>query len=113
MARTTYHKYGNKKVVKDGHVFDSKHEAGRYTELKLLERAGQISGLKTQVPYLLIPAQYEDGKCIERSCIYKADFVYWQNGKLVVEDAKGLKTDVYIIKRKLMLKEYGIKIKEV
>lgn len=72
--------------------------------MKLLERSGKITGLKTQVSYLLIPAQYENGKCIERSCRYVADFVYWQDGNLVVEDAKGLKTDVYRIKRKLMLK---------
>lgn len=106
-------KYHNQRVARNGRIFDSKHEAGRYTELKLLERAGKITGLKTQVSYLLIPAQYENGKCIERSCKYVADFVYWQDGNLVVEDAKGLKTDVYRIKRKLMLKEYGIKIKEV
>jgi hypothetical protein len=106
-------KYHNQRVTRNGRIFDSKHEAGRYTELKLLERSGKITGLKTQVSYLLIPAQYENGKCIERSCKYVADFVYWQDGNLVVEDAKGLKTDVYRIKRKLMLKEYGIKIKEV
>lgn len=109
-----YNKYNNKKVVRNGRKFDSKHEAGRYKELQLLERAGKISKLKCQVPYLLIPAQYDEHhRCIERSCKYIADFVYWQDGKLVVEDAKGLKTDVYRIKRKLMLQIYGIRIKEV
>ena len=108
------YKYHNTPVKRNGKVFDSKHEAGRYTELKLLERAGKISGLKTQVSYLLIPAQYDENhRCLERSCKYVADFVYFENGQLVVEDAKGVKTDVYRIKRKLMLKEYGIRIKEV
>ena len=55
-------KYHNQRVTRNGRIFDSKHEAGRYTELKLLERAGKITGLKTQVSYLLIPAQYENGK---------------------------------------------------
>ena len=114
MARTTWTKYHNKKVAKDGRTFDSKHEAGRYTELKLLHRAGEITDLRCQVKFLLIPAQYDDGKCIERSCIYIADFTYRdKEGDLVVEDAKGLKTDVYRIKKKLMLQNYGIKIKEV
>lgn len=114
MARTTYRKYGNQTVVRNGRKFDSKREAGRYAELQLMQRAGMITDLKTQVSYLLIPAQYDENhRCIERSCRYVADFVYRQNGELVVEDAKGLKTDVYRIKKKLMLQIYGIKIKEV
>jgi hypothetical protein len=82
------------------------------SSLKLLQRAGKITDLRLQVPFLLIPSQYENGKCIERECKYIADFTYRENGKFVVEDAKGLKTDVYIIKRKLMLEKYGIKIRE-
>lgn len=115
MARTTYRKYGNKKTVRDGRTFDSKHEAGRYTELQLLRRAGKITDLRCQVSFLLIPAQYDENhRCIERSCKYVADFTYRdENGEFVVEDAKGLKTDVYRIKKKLMLEKYGIKIKEV
>lgn len=114
MARTTYRKYGNQNVFLNGRKFDSKREAGRYAELQLMQRAGMITDLKTQVSYLLIPAQYDENhRCIERSCRYVADFVYRQNGELVVEDAKGLKTDVYRIKKKLMLQVYGIKIKEV
>lgn len=77
-----------------------------------MEKAGAIRELKFQVPYTLIPAQYENGKCVERACVYKADFVYKQNGRLVVEDCKGYRTEVYRIKRKLMLREYGIRIKE-
>ena len=100
-------KYPNKKVVVDGITFDSKKEAGRYRELKMLERAGAISDLRLQVPFELIPKQ--NG---ERACLYKADFVYIKDGKMVVEDTKGIKTDVYKIKRKLMLYRYGIKITE-
>lgn len=107
--------------------FDSRKEARRYEELLLLQRAGQISDLKTQVPYELIPAQYEiyerygkngnrlkDGaKLIERACVYVADFVYKDStGKTVVEDSKGVRTADYVIKRKLMLKVHGIRIYE-
>lgn len=73
---------------------------------------------------MLIPAQRESdiigprggvkkGKSIERECAYIADFVYAENGKIVVEDTKGVRTPEYIVKRKLMLYLYGIKIKEV
>ena len=93
----------------------SKKEHYRSATLKLWQRAGLISDLREQVPFLLIPAQYEDGRCIERSCKYLADFVYTDNetGKTVVEDTKGVRTTEYIIKRKLMLHIHGIRIKEV
>ncbi len=126
-------KYGNKKVEVDGIEFDSKKEARRYCELKLLQRAGKISDLQLQREFELIPAQYEtferygktgkrlqDGKrCIEKSCVYKADFCYMQDGRLVVEDAKGYRDPAsagyakFVIKRKLLLWRYGIKIIEV
>lgn len=98
--------------------YDSKKEYRRAQELKLLEKAGEISELKEQVKYQLIPAQFEDvnGKktCIERACTYIADFTYRdKDGKLVVEDTKGVRTTEYIIKRKLMLFTRDIKIKEV
>ena len=106
-------KYHNFKVTVNGEKFDSRKEAGRYKELTLLQRAGKITDLNRQIRYLLIPAQYdENGVCIERGVSYVADFVYKENGQLVVEDTKGLKTDVYIIKRKLMLHQYGIRIRE-
>lgn len=108
-----YRKYNAKKTVVDGIKFDSKKESVRYLELKQLERAGEISGLQRQVRYELIPSQHdENGKVIERACYYVADFVYRESGKTVVEDCKGYRTDVYIIKRKLMLYRYGIKIRE-
>ena len=106
-------KYHNKKVTINGETFDSKKEAARWQELLLLQRAGKISHLNRQVTYELIPSQYIDGKCVERSVKYVADFVYKENGQLIVEDTKGMKTPEYVIKRKMMLFTYGIRIKEV
>lgn len=117
-------KYYNKKVVADGITFDSKKEYRRWCELKLMERAGEISDLQRQVKFVLIPSQYnyilkEDGfkkkgKCIERECAYIADFVYKdKNGEQVVEDTKGVRTKDYILKRKMMLYFHKIRIREV
>lgn len=122
-------KYNNKKIIIDGIKFDSKKEALRYKELKMLEKAGIIHDVQRQVKYVLIPAQYEPtssvyvkgnnkgkpkkGKLIERECAYYADFVYTENGKTVVEDTKGMRTPEYIIKRKLMLYIHGVRIKEI
>ena len=126
-------KYGNKKIDVDGIQFDSKKEARRYCELKLMERAGVISGLELQKEFELIPAQYEtyerygkkgqrlqDGKrCIEKSCVYKSDFAYIKDGQLVVEDVKGYRDPQsagyakFVIKRKLMLHIYGIRVIEI
>lgn len=125
MARwRTQSKYGNKKVVQDGITFDSKKEAKRYRELLLLEQAGEIADIQRQVKFVLIPAQREPdtegprggkrkGKTIEREVTYIADFVYWKNGALVVEDTKGFRTTEYVIKRKLMLWVHGIHIVEI
>ena len=108
-------KYHSVKTEIDGITFASKHEARRYIELKYMERAGLISSLQLQRRFTLLGAQKDDdGKVIERPVVYVADFVYKdQTGKTVVEDAKGAKTDVYKIKRKLMLSIYGIRIVEV
>ena len=108
-------KYHNRKTIVNGHTFDSKKEANRYSELLLLERAGAIHDLRTQVKNVLIPSQRskETGKVIERECSYKADFVYTEGGETVVEDVKGFRTKEYIIKRKLMLHVYGIRIREI
>lgn len=114
-------KYGNKRV--GSHA--SKKEHYRAAELKLMQRAGLISDLREQVTYELIPAQY--GECgtnlkgkitkvlLEHPCSYIADFVYTdtQTGQTIVEDTKGFRTKEYIIKRKLMLSVYGIRIKEI
>lgn len=116
-------KYQSKKTIVDGLEFDSRKEAARYKELRLLERAGAIQNLYTQYRFQLIPAHYEmvtdpkTGKqkrqCIERACSYVADFVYTKDGKKVVEDTKGFKTKDYILKRKMMLYFYGIRIQEI
>ena len=106
-------KYGSRKTTVDGVTFDSKKEAKRYQELRILEKAGEISDLRRQVKFELIPSQRIDGKVAERAVEYRADFVYTQDGKQVVEDTKGLRTKDYIIKRKLMLYRYGIRIREI
>ena len=114
----TGNKYKNRKVIADGQLFDSKKEAIRYQQLKSLEKIKAISDLQRQVKYTLIPSQKdENGKVIEQKCSYIADFVYRQNGQIVVEDVKGYRKGgayaVFAIKRKLMLQKYGIRVKEV
>ena len=108
-------KYGNRKIELDGMTFDSQHEANRWVELKYMERAGLIGELKRQVTFELLPAQRdEDGRMIERPVRYVADFTYkGKDRKLIVEDAKGMKTREYILKRKLMLYFHGIRVMEV
>ena len=108
-------KYGAQKVTTaDGETYDSEKEHRRGQQLKELTSSGKIKNLHRQVKYELIPAQRDkDGKLIERSCSYVADFVYQdENGDVIVEDTKGLKTAEYIIKRKLMLSKYGIRVVE-
>ena len=112
-------KYGNKETVIDGIRFQSRKEAYRWCDLRLLQRAGKISELKRQVKYVLIPSQRdESGKLIEREVSYYADFVYKNaNGSVIVEDVKGYKRgaayQLFSIKRKLMLFLNGIKVKEI
>lgn len=127
-------KFGARKITApNGEVFDSAKEYHRWCELRLLERAGKISGLKRQVTFELIPSQREKstevykagpqkglpkpGAVIEKHCSYVADFVYCdEHGNTVVEDTKGCKRgaayDLFAIKRKLFLQRYGIRIKE-
>ena len=105
-------KYHNRKVTRDGETFDSVKEYRRFCELRLLERAGAVTDLQRQVKFELIPAQRIDGKVVERACSYVADFVYIENGQQVVEDAKGMRTQEYRLKRKLMLWVHGIRIRE-
>lgn len=106
-------KYGSRKITRDGITFDSVKEYRRWCELSLLERAGTIQNLQRQVKFELIPSQRIDGKVVERPCTYIADFVYTEDGKLVVEDTKGFRTTDYIIKRKLLLWVHGIRIQEI
>lgn len=117
-------KYHSQKITRNGITFDSRKEYHRYCELLVLQKAGAIKDLHTQVKFVLIPAQYQTTgfsptgkpvqKCLERECAYVADFVYVDDmGVTHVEDTKGMKTKDYIIKRKLMLKVHGIMIEEV
>lgn len=106
MSTWSGHKYHAEKTEVDGIKFDSKKEAQRYKELKLLERAGEIHDLQLQVPYTLIPKS-EHGRAVK----YIADFVYFENGKRVVEDTKGFRTKEYKLKKRMMA-EIGIDIRE-
>lgn len=96
-------------------TFDSKKEGERYLFLRAEQLAGRISELKCQVPFELIPSQKRDGRVIERPVKYIADFSYTRDGETVVEDVKSAatKTPEYILKRKMMLWEFGIEVKEV
>lgn len=105
-------KYGAKKCVVDGYTFDSQREARRYGELKLLEQAGDISGLALQVPFVLASAIKLDGRR-KPALRYYADFAYLEKGALVVEDVKGVRTPVYKIKRHLMATVHGIEVEEI
>ena len=107
-------KYGNKITFVDGIKFHSAKEARRYRELKLLERAGHITDLRRQVKYVLWPTIYDDdGKLLFHGRNYYADFVYRdRSGKIVVEDCKGFRTEVYKMKAALMYLNYHIKVLE-
>ena len=103
-------KYSSAKTDVDGIRFDSKKEAEFYAELKLRERAGEISHLRLQPRYLLQEAFKHEGKQY-REMEYVADFEYIENGETVVVDVKGFKTAVYMLKKKLFLYKYGGKVK--
>lgn len=98
-------KYRNKKVIVDNYVFDSIQESRRYKELKLLKQAGQIQNLELQPHFLLQESFKKNGKTF-RKIEYIADFQYTENGKTIVEDVKGMQTDVFKIKHKLFEKIY-------
>ena len=104
-------KYHAKKTTVDGIVFDSRREADRYLVLKGMEDDGVIEDLRRQVRYELAPAFDVDGKHY-RPVYYVADFVYREDGHEVVEDVKGMRTDVYRLKSKLFARRYGMSIKE-
>lgn len=98
-------KYRNQKTQMDMYVFDSAKEAQRYRELTLLERAGEISNLELQPRFLLQESFKKNGKTY-RKIEYIADFKYMEKGKTIVEDVKGLQTEVFKIKHKLFEKQY-------
>ncbi len=99
--------------------YASKKEAARAGKLKWMVDVGAVRNLREQVRYELIPAQYQDGKCVERSVVYVADFVYeyrtyegepWLE---IVEDCKGMRTPAYVIRRKLFRHKFGRPITEI
>lgn len=104
-------KYHAKKTCIDGITFDSKREADRYLVLNGMEEDGLIEDLRRQVRYELVPAFDVDGRHY-RPVYYVADFVYVEDGKEVVEDVKGMRTDVYRLKSKLFARRYGMSIRE-
>lgn len=125
-VRGTYRKYNNIKVEADGRKFDSKKEYRRYQELKILENRGEISNLQCQVKFELAEAVREadtvgvrggkiKGRVILPSVSYIADFVYFKDGKMIVEDTKSeaTKTPVYEVKKKWFYQKYKILISEV
>lgn len=103
--KQTGSKYSNKRVTVDGETFDSQREANRWCELRLLEKVGEIANLERQVPFPLNgkfgPIKTKTGK----QAFYIADFTYidWRiNGVKVVEDSKGVETDVFKLKRAIL-----------
>lgn len=118
-------KYGNKKIEFGGETFASKGEWQRWLFLKDAETRGLITGLRKQVEFILIPTQYKEEvihlktkdkvvrRVAEREVCYVADFVYFKDHELVVEDFKGFPDEKYPIKRKMMLFFNGISIREV
>ncbi len=106
-------KYGNRRVEVDGIMWDSQHEADRYLALKTLAAAGAIEQLRWKVRFSLecpVEGEHESTRTVSH---YVADFVYREHGQDVVEDTKGYLTPMYKLKRKWLLKQYGIAIREV
>ena len=98
-------KYRNKKTQIGMYVFDSIAESKRYKELALLEKAGQIKGLELQPKFLLQEGFKKNGKTY-RKIEYIADFMYIENGKVIIEDVKGMETDIFKLKRKMFEYKY-------
>ena len=106
-------KYNNVKTETGGIRFDSKKEAERYEDLMAMLKAGEITDLKLQHTFTLQEAYKDpDGEKVA-GIKYIADFTYYDSaGNFVIEDVKGVKTDVYKIKKKLMAAR-GYRIQEV
>lgn len=102
--RRPQNKYGAVRVQSDDGTFDSKAELRRWCDLKILERAGEISNLERQVRFPIAI----NGVHV---CDYIADFVFFERGARVVEDKKGVQTDVFRLKAKLMKALYNIEVR--
>ena len=113
----TQPKYRNQKETrimgKTPFKFDSKREAERFDVLYLLYTSGVIQDLRLQQNFTLVEGYTKPNGERVWPMVYKADFVYVKDGKRIVEDAKGVRTDKYKIKKKLMLDKLGIEILEV
>lgn len=108
-------KYKNEEKIVDGIKFDSKLEAKRYMQLKLLQSVGEIKDLRMQAEFVLQPSYKKNNKTI-RAIKYVADFVYYdvREGKTIVEDTKGFRNDVYKLKKKIFEYKYpDLEIKEI
>lgn len=109
------HKYGAKPTTVDGIRFASKAEAKRYGELKFLQRSGMISGLTLQPRYDIYALAFRAAPV--KIGFYKADFRYrvpvLDGWKDVIEDVKGVRTEAYRLKKKLVEAQYGITITEI
>lgn len=106
-------KYYNRKTTIDGITFDSKKEALRYQELKFLETAEEIHSLTLQPKFVLQEGFKNNGKTY-RKIEYIADFSYLIDDIIIIEDVKGVQTDVFKIKEKMLIKklmESGINFK--
>ncbi len=108
-------KYRNKKTIVNDISFDSKKEARRYQELILMLKSGEISDLRLQVDFTLQEAYTTPSGQRIRAIRYRADFVYKQNNKLIIEDVKSriTKTTSYNMKKKLLHEKYGLHITEI
>lgn len=113
MKKKPYSKYGNTKTELNGIKFDSIRERNRYIQLHAMEKSGLISELKLQPAYKLKAKIVSKGFPNGRELTYRADFSYIENGVLVVEDVKGVETDVFKIKRALVKFFHDIDVKIV
>ena len=108
-----HQKYRNRVTETADGRFDSEAEYRHWCHLKIRQRVGEITDLRRQVVFELIPAQKRPSGGSERACNYIADFVYQEGGKTVCADVKGCATGEYIMKRKLMLHIHGVEVKEI
>lgn len=108
-------KYRNKPCTVGGEKYRSQREAKRHQDLMMLQKAGIIAGLTREVPFELAPGIKIEGEDRKRPAVrYVADFVYSEvkSGRIVVEDAKGMQTPVYRLKKHLLATVHGIHVRE-
>ena len=108
-------KYRNKPCTIGAEKYRSQREAKRHQDLLMLQQAGLIAGLVREVPFELAPGVMIEGETRKRPAVrYVADFVYSdvKAGKIIVEDAKGMQTPVYRLKKHLMATIRGIHVRE-